>query len=121
MPANILRIGTADHVYAPPLSMTECAEIQTYALEDMRRAQPGLRGAAVLLCACFPTLKPPGLPAWTGENGAVVGRLCSDHLMAFHRQSPGWIFKAVRELELLRRICENLPSEQEVEEAVKNS
>ncbi len=122
MPARTLQIDGASHAPVLPSSAIERLEIFGEVLNLCDRGGLSVaRGAALLLWACYPSLRGGVRTAWAPGRGVKIGGEMADALMA-----QGLGSQDVEEIALsagaLDALKESLPpARKRVEDAVKNS
>jgi len=118
--SDAVQIGGRPHPIALPTSLVDCQEIHDFAYHHAGGVT-SVRAFAALAVLCIPSLRPPGLPAWNGENGSQIGKLAGDHLMRVYGLSPMKIVELVKGADLFGRLRAAIPAEEEIQTEIKNS
>lgn len=113
-----LKLGKNTHPIVIPTSPTRCLEMHDLTMALWREGAT-VRGAAVLVAACCPSI--PDVPPWTGRGAWQWSEAVSDVLLAAGLP-PHKCVDLVTTAGLVERLRAGMPSfASEVEEAEKNS
>ena len=120
MPATEISIKGEKHAVVLPSSLIACWEGCNF-LASAYAEGNFVRGNAAIIGLCFPSLRPPRLPAWNGEDMAGYAGMVADHLFSLG-VSPKGIKGIIDATGIYEQMKARVPvDEEEVVEAEKNS
>lgn len=122
---DAIQIGGTPHAIRLPASIVVRHELLNWLLQADQAAISGegdnLRAYAASLCLCLPTLAPPRLPAWTGDNRREIGAACADHLTGTIGLTRMQIAEILTGIQIVHRLIRSVPTEAMVQVSMGNS
>jgi len=116
MPSAI-KIAGVEHAISVPISPVVCWEARRFLSDN----DGEVRSLSAVIGLCIPSMRPPGLPKWTGDNQAEYGRAMADYLMGVLKLPPSVITKIVTASGVIADMVSRTPSEDEIAVEIKNS
>lgn len=122
---DAIQISGVPHAIRLPASIVVRHELLNWLIQADQAAVNGegdnLRAYAASVCLCIPSLAPPRLPVWTGDNRQMIGGACTDHLTGTVGLTRAQIAEILTGIRLFNRLLSSVPTEEMVQVSLGNS